>query len=86
MGMQHHAIVCIDIHKGQPHDFKPMFHGACTTGPERAYMRSLLALLADIARIYGYGQQTVHGGLFENQTSLLSKSPSEACAWEVLFY
>ena len=34
MGAQHHATVGMDIDKCKPHDFKPMLHGTCTTGPE----------------------------------------------------
>ena len=29
----------------KPHDFKPMLHGTCTTGPESTDMRSLLTRL-----------------------------------------
>ena len=60
MGAQHDATVGMDSDKCKPHDVKPMLHGTCTTGPERTDMRSLLTRLADVARIYGYSQQTIH--------------------------
>ena len=60
MGTKHHAVVGVDVDKGKPRDFKSLFHGTCTAGPESADMRSLPAWLADVARIYGYSQQSVH--------------------------
>ena len=60
MGTKHHAVVGIDIDKGKSHNFKAVFHGTCTAGPESTNMRSHLARLADVARIYGYCQQPVH--------------------------
>ena len=58
MGAQHHAIIGMDIDKCKSHDFKPILHGTCTTGPESTDMRSLLTRLADVARINGYSQYT----------------------------
>ena len=60
MDTKHHAVVGVDIDKGKSNDFKSVFHRTCTAGPESTNMRSLLAWLTDVARIYGYSQQPVH--------------------------
>ena len=60
MGTKHHAVVGVDIDKGKSHNFKSVFHGTCTAGPESTNIRSLLAWLADVDRIYSHSQQSVH--------------------------
>ena len=55
MGTKHHAVVGIEVDESKPHDLQPMLHGTCTPRPETTNMRSLLARLADEARIDGYG-------------------------------
>ena len=55
MGSQHHAVVGIEVDKSQSHDFQSALYRTCTSRPETTDMRSLLACLADEARIYCYG-------------------------------
>jgi len=55
MGTQHHAVVAVDVYQPQAHDFQPVLHGTCTTRPKTTNMRGLLARLADVAGINGYG-------------------------------
>ena len=55
MGTQHHAVVTVYVYQPQAHDLKPVLHGTCTTRPKTTNMRGLLARLADVAGINGYG-------------------------------
>ena len=55
VGTQHHAVVGVDIYQPQPHDLKPVLDGARTSRPEATDMRSLLARLADVTGVDGYG-------------------------------
>ena len=59
MGTKHHAVVTVYVYQPQAHNLKPVFHGTCTTRPETTNMRSLLARLADVAGINGYGLATL---------------------------
>ena len=52
---KHHAVMGIKVDESKAHDLQSVLHGTCTTRPETANMRSLLARLADEARIDGYG-------------------------------
>ena len=55
MGAKHHAVVTVDVYQSETHNLQPMLHGTSTSRPETTDMRSLLARLADVARINGYG-------------------------------
>lgn len=54
MSTKHHAVMDIQVVEFKAHDFQPVLHGTCTARPETTNMRSLLAHLADEARIDGY--------------------------------
>ena len=54
MGTKHHAVMGVKVDESKAHDLQSVLHGTCTTRPETANMRSLLARLADEARIDGY--------------------------------
>ena len=55
MGTKHHAVMGVEIDESKSHNLQPALHGTCTSRPETTNMRSLLARLADEARIDGYG-------------------------------
>ena len=55
MGAKHHAVVTVDVYQPETHNLQPMLHGTSTSRPETTNMRSLLARLAEVAGVDGYG-------------------------------
>lgn len=73
MGTEHHAVVAVNVYQPQSHNFQSVLNGTCTSRPETTNMRSLLALLADVARINGYGLATVAAEVAQGETDVEAK-------------
>lgn len=73
MGTEHHAVVAVNVYQPQSHNFQSVLNGTCTSRPETTNMRSLLARLADVARINGYGLATVAAEVAQGETDVEAK-------------
>ena len=73
MRTEHHAVMAVNVYQPQSHDFQSMLNGTCTSRPETTNMRSLLARLADVARINGYGLASVTAEVAQGETDVEAK-------------
>ena len=65
--------MAVDVYQAHTHDLKPMLHGTSTSRLETTNMRSLLARLADVARINGDGLATLAAEVAEGERHVEAK-------------